>query len=433
MDKNSIIKDVLVTLEQNDIAYCILRNYDFLIENRVGTNLSERSIDLVVSKRDFTRFKAIMAQLKFLQRNPHYSHSHHAFYCIENIDSVSFDVQVGGIYWNDFLYLNEKYVLANRKKNSFFYTLSTDNEYIMLIVHSLLAKRYFKPEYQQKLLILNNHIDAKYVRNRLGELFTANTVSSIMECVQSGDFRTLVQRRTAILMSFFSKSIFRLPKVLAFAVRYMHWNDFWKAYTLISVIGPDGSGKSTLVAALEQHFRSLNRKVAVVYMGRGRDTILPIAKLGRAYKKREKQKDLQAPPNLVRRTIFYNFFAIFSIFDQSLRYFFHIMPKRRTQTIVIVDRYCSDLFLMKYVPLGIKKCILHLFPKPTFTFYLYNTPEILHARRPQESIEELERQIALFQQLNNYFKPIEIKTTHQQKDFEKAMNIILHYLFKEWY
>ena len=68
--------------------------------------------------------------------------------------------------------------------------------------------------------------------------------------------------------------------------------------------------------------------------------------------------------------------------------------------VVITDRYCSDILLMKNVPLGLKRSLLKLFPKPTITFYLYNSPRILHQRRPQESVEELSRQLKLFEELN---------------------------------
>jgi thymidylate kinase len=109
------------------------------------------------------------------------------------------------------------------------------------------------------------------------------------------------------------------------------------------------------------------------------------------------------------------------------------MPKRRSKTIVVTDRYCSDLLLMKYVPLSLKKALLSLFPKPTLTFYLYQDPEILHQRRPQETVEELQRQLSLFAELKRNLQPIEIKTRDVEKDVALVITTVLTYLYQKWY
>jgi len=86
---------------------------------------------------------------------------------------------------------------------------------------------------------------------------------------------------------------------------------------------------------------------------------------------------------------------------------------------------------MQYVPLSIKKILLALFPKPTMTFFLYNTPEILHQRRPEEPIEELSRQMVLFQELNS-LNPIKIITENKHENTTTIISTILKNLNTNW-
>ena len=112
------IKKTLIELENNNISYCVLRNYDFLIENREPKKHSEKSIDMVISKKDWSKFVKVMNNLGFIKRTKSYSLKHAPYYKFLGLDRVSFDIQIGAVHWNDMSYLD---VLKNRVKKSFFY------------------------------------------------------------------------------------------------------------------------------------------------------------------------------------------------------------------------------------------------------------------------------------------------------------------------
>jgi len=88
---------------------------------------------------------------------------------------------------------------------------------------------------------------------------------------------------------------------------------------------------------------------------------------------------------------------------------------------------------MNNVPLFFKKFLLRLFPKPTITFYLYNKPDILKQRRPEESIEGLKKQMFFFNELKPILKPIEIISKDKLRDQEMATHKVMHYLLNHWY
>ena len=72
--------------------------------------------------------------------------------------------------------------------------------------------------------------------------------------------------------------------------RWLKWKKLFVAYPLISVVGPDGSGKSSLTKNIISFLKKHGYSATLVYNGRGRDHILPMTKLGFAYKIREKKK-----------------------------------------------------------------------------------------------------------------------------------------------
>lgn len=438
MDRVSVIKQVLTDFNNNKINYCILRNYGFLLEKKTKLAQSEKSLDLVLANKDYVKFHHLLLNHGFVKRKkPSYALKHVPYFRFEGTETISFDVQIGGVHWNDLRYLSENYIIKNRVKKSFFYIPSDEDTFIMLLVHSILGKRYFKPEYKEILSSLVHKVDSPYVINRLSEIFSVKRAKWVYNLIAEDKFKELLEKNCLLMFLFVGKSVGRVSTLAKLSLRYMkHTKVMGKSYPLISIIGPDGAGKSSAVEMLASNLRENRDRVSVIYTGRGRNHLLPISKIGRKYKNKERIKDGVKKPsssNLNRRAFLYTLTAPLFAFDLLLRYVLIMLPKRRNKNFVITDRYCSDIYLMENVPLMVRKFLLRLFPKPNLTFYLYNTPEVLHQRRPEESIEGLKRQLKLFGELEPYLKPIKIKTDNLNEVnkiiFQETMAYILH----NWY
>lgn len=433
MNRIAALTFIFTRFNEIGIEYAVLRNYDFLLQNRDILFPAEKSIDLILSTKSLPLFDAEMAKLGFSTRKPQFSLKHRAYFKIDFPDTISFDVQIGGIYWNDMLYLNDGLILKNRIKKSFFYVLSENDIFVMLLVHSLLGKRYFKPEYREKLTALSSQIDAKYVLERLSAIFGKILAGTLFTLTRNKKFEALLQKKYQYISYFILKSPSHLLTFSCLFFRWLRWKHIFRPSPLISFIGPDGAGKSTLAKTLAEYFQQEGRKAAVIYTGRGREQLLPISVIGRAYKRREKKPGAPIPVHPKIRTLFYMAAAPLFTLDLLLRYLLKIMPLRRRKYVVITDRYCSDIILMPHVPLILKKILLYGFPKPTITFYLYNSPEALHARRPRESIEELSRQLTLFSVLKPYLKPIEVETDKVEANKKKMITAVQKLFYTEWY
>ncbi len=424
------IKIVLKEFDEQNINYCILRNYEFLL----GNPMPIESLDTVVSKKDFRRADKILKDFDFIKRKQQFSLKHKAYFRLIDLQKVSFDIQIGGIHWNDMVYLDES-ILENRKKIKYFYALSDKDTFVMLLVHSILGKRYFKPKYQKTLVGLYDQVDNNYVYSKISKIFNKKFAKFLMQSVKINKFNRINCYKLIII--FLIKKPIRFITFFLLTLRWIKQrkNPF-RLSPLISVIGPDGAGKSTMVKNLKYFLESNGRKISLIYTGRGRENILPIAYFGRKYKKKEKKRDKvtgdfykHKKASLKRRVLYTLSCPIFAL-DLYLRYLFKILPERRKGKIVITDRYCSDIILMKNVPSWLKNFFLTLFPKPTINIFLYNDPETLHQRRPEEPINELERQMSIFGKLNYDMK---IKSTDQKKDYIEIINFIQKRLLENWF
>src|SRR3989344_752660 len=178
-------KEIFSAFEQQGINYCVLRNFEFLFD----TNVPWEGLDTVISKDAYEKARAILLQHGFIQRKPQFSLQHKAFFKLVNGIKVSFDVQVGGVHWNDMRYMDES-IIADRMRKDFFYVPSDNDTFLMLLVHSILGKRRFKPKYQQILssLLEQKKVDEQKIMQDLSVIFTKSKAEEIFAVVKSGKY-----------------------------------------------------------------------------------------------------------------------------------------------------------------------------------------------------------------------------------------------------
>lgn len=421
---------ILEEFNRQGIQYCVLRNYEFLLDPRQDPG---KDFDLTIAGKDIPRADALLRQQGFIKYPPKFSRQHQGYgkYFPDEELKLGFDVQNDGIYWNDLPYLRASQLMPRRKKKGFFFVLSDEDSFLMYLCHSLLGKRHFKEKYREELVRLSmKHLDWGYITRNLSAIFNRHIALSMINAVHQGDFTSL--QRRAYWYAFFY--VFHTPRnILPFTLlffRWLRWLRLGHSYPLISFIGPDGSGKSSNAEHLAMVLRKNQRNADVVYIGRGKKNILPLKKLARKYKEHEQKARGQQP---LLQPLVYTAAAPFYVFDLLLRYFFIILPKRKRKHIVITDRYGSDILLMRHVPSWLRTFLLAFFPRPTLTFYLFNDTSVLYQRRKQQSLQELERQMRLFSSLAEKFNAHWIKTTRFEDDAARIVSITFDYLMRNRY
>jgi thymidylate kinase len=163
---------------------------------------------------------------------------------------------------------------------------------------------------------------------------------------------------------------------------------------MVVILGPDGSGKSTVINQLETILAGTFQKISVSHLR-------PPA-FGGIQKGKQAPKDphTQKPysPLLSTAKVLY----LFMLYQIS--YWSNLLAIKSSQHLLLIDRYWIDLFVD---PLRFRvshngwviQLLTHLVPMPDIIFLLDAPSEVIYTRKQELSLEELERQRRIFKQL----------------------------------
>ena len=174
---------------------------------------------------------------------------------------------------------------------------------------------------------------------------------------------------------------------------------------LLCFIGPDGSGKTSLSAALSQR----NKIFASVIYRHGRFAILPELKtlIGRDAENNDKndlhfqlskELNLQASMpktefGLLRSLVYMMYYGL----DYLLGYLYAFI-QRGVGKIIIFDRYYYDYMILREyqrVPPFVFGLMFKIIPRPEMIIFPKDDPNAIFTRKPELSKDEIRRQIGI--------------------------------------
>ena len=156
---------------------------------------------------------------------------------------------------------------------------------------------------------------------------------------------------------------------------------------IVSFMGVDGSGKSTLIELLRKRLKNKFRKIKYIHL--------------RPYLILLDKSTVQANPHKSKKTwpILLNFFRIL-YWLIIYRFFFYLFGNNSNQ-LIIFDRYAHDLMIdpIRYkfnLPNRVAKFILNLFPNPNLWIVVNAPIKVLEKRKKELPTKELKRQIRTY-------------------------------------
>ncbi|SFK76020.1 hypothetical protein [Shimia haliotis] len=423
--RDQLLMRFLAYLNDHSISYCVLSNlsnanpeYDLDVDISIASKDSTKVARLI---REFSHSNDLLLIFDI------WSGTHSRAYTLVKRGSAArvvlkLDIMVGYASLRTGELLRHEEIALDRVFNGFFWGLSERSELAYLSVRHFIKNdgRAYRIE---RIKFLSEKVSPESCR----EVFPPVIVEAI-GLAASGSPQT-ADRAIHLKLKNYGKARMGLIGRAAAGVseirRAVHRVSRPVGST-IAFLGPDGAGKSTLIEALRARMAPVFHGSTSFYW---RPRLLPSPGRLKFWNPSLEKQENPDPHNVfphgkaasLARLLYFSL-------DYILGYFVLVRPRTICKDLVIFDRFLNDIRIdqLRYrmnVPELMLRFVERLVPKPDIIFALYGPPELLHARKPELSIEETARQVALLCQMadeNRHFTLVSV-----DNDVEKIVDEII--------
>lgn len=411
---NNEIENIFILLNENNIDYMILRDYD---------NINNSTdIDIYVNKKDKKKINDLL--IKNMWKTPHINdnkYPHKQYLKIINHRVIKLDLVFGLIYGNNEYKIDIKSDNYKRIKSKF-YVPREDLAIIMMMYHMIYDKRNFSSkniDILRKMMDEYNTADNK--NNIAGSDDIIKLVNEILEYdnidVLNNEVISYQERLNACK---YAKKIGFKRLFLNIAINIKRaLNRVYKIVrkSNIAFVGLDGAGKSSAIENLNKVFCNSS---FIEYMGL-RDFSFKL--LDRIIAKENNGMKINKTERILRLFLLY--------IDMLKRYF----RRRFKSKIILFDRYVNDYHINSYGKMKIiyKFLFLWLFPKTKKTVYLYC--DINTSLKRKNDIKNIESFTIMKKRYDKFFinKKRNVCISTDLNTLEETNTIIENYVFNMFY
>ncbi len=406
--KGQLLREIFTAVHRADLVYAVLRNYEGLPEK------PGRDVDILT--KDFDNFKQVIAQVS--QKTGYSVRIFRHYDCLVKFHLISESLEANDVLeidvshsvrWKGIPLIPQDLLDHPRVWRKEFFTLQPGPEAAITLVKDLIYAGAVKEKYKPELPKMVRE-DRDGFLQALLPCFGEELSAKVAELATAGDWLGLGAlvpelRRQAVRRALHYHPLTQLGRWAAF----LWWNllKFFRPSGLfVVVIGPDGSGKSTVAAGLRQTLPPLFQGTRYYHahfknLPRLRDLV---QRLGLKVPEAA-ASDESAPQRMGAQTSgAKKFKSLVSLLYYALDYVlgYPILFRGRGQgQLIIFDRYYYDYLIQPgmSLPTWFMNLVLQVIPKPDVVVYLKNNPEVIRSRKPELSKEELTRQGAICSQI----------------------------------
>ena len=397
------LTDIFKELNDSNINYAVLRGYETLPYE------VSHDIDFGVHVDDLTLMIEILDKVssqngyKLVYKSTRKDIVQLYFY--SNGNCLKLDLLTGFSY-KGLKYLEMKEVLQQTKIHNGIKVLNEDAEVSLSFLKEFLHNGWIR---EDKLDILKEKLsnknsfenDSLYLSEKDKHDFASYiTESKTFLKAEAKKFKRELFFRNIQVNSVGKTTI----ALLDYAVKYIK-DAFRKKSFFVVLIGPDGSGKTTLAKKLINEVKEKTCCFTSSYYLHGRFGIIPnLATLMGKEKEEtnvmkfgvEQTQDLE-PHSVLRIVIYMMYYSI----DFTLGYF-KLLRMRFSHKIIVADRYFYDYFYQEHFkkyPKILYFLYMKMLPAPDLVIFLKADAEAIYARKPELSIERINTQQENIQKL----------------------------------
>ncbi len=407
------------------IKYCILRNYEnFPYPIRLSSDY-----DVLIDKEFFSEVIALVDRLasqfkltKLLDVHRSSGDIRSQYFSYQN--EVAFHIDVMKAYtWRVFEIFNAGIVLreAYFDKTKEVYIPKKGHEAVVSLFGYLFFRGEVKPEYIETIRRNINNDEESFLA-LLKCTYSEKRVLQLRRLIKKNNWSGVSKWAKYSKYQFwyrFKQCNFSYTRIL----KYLRKRLFNNTGFFICILGPDGSGKSSVIDELQKNIEPIfGREACEIY--HWRPFLLP------AVNRRSPGEDVVSNPHekkpysLILSLLRYFYFLVDFIIGIRVK----VLPKTKLSKMIIFDRYYYDMYIdmLRFrlkMPKVIIKTLGFMVPKPDLLVYIDRDVDSIRRDKPELSRTELLDQKKQFKKLVESFEERGLSTNMNGTIEENALDI----------
>ena len=402
-------------LENEDVQYFILRNYEKLPEQNLG-----KDIDIVIKPKAYSQTEKILLKVMAMFDIHYYQITQfdrmRCWYIMD--DKKHFGIHIDIIeneVYKGFEFFSFEKLYKNVEKYNGFYVLNKTMDTIMLLVQNIVAYKCLKNKYRTTIAnnyaLFKNGID-KEILSFWGDKLGRKMIDSL----NKSDFDSIIANaykyeKGAMKRIFLKRPFYTIKGITRFLCGKIHRvilcpRKFWR---FIAVEAPDGTGKTTfidsLVTELRRYYVSDEGRFCIHHF---RPLILPnlgavgekagVMKQDTDFTKPHRAKPAGKLSSFIRMTYYW--------VDYLIGMPYLLRKEVKAERYTIFDRYIFDFVVDPKrarisLPYWMRKMFARMVIQPQIVFVLNTEADVIYKRKQELELNEIKRQLDEFNKIES--------------------------------